>query len=125
MSQHDQNHGGQHEHHGSRHDQDASKNSRRNRGSESPSSGSGDDDQLVSSSQQWHDIKMVENGESDSQELVIENLEHLQESTALIVTRDLQTGNFKIGIQQDAGGVANASDIVSNAARSQITSTAS
>ena len=68
---------------------------------------------------------MVENGESDSQELVIENLEHLQESTALIVTRDLQTGNFKIGIQQDAGGVANASDIVSNAARSQITSTAS
>lgn len=42
---------------------------------------------------------MVENGESDSQELVIENLEHLQESTALIVTRDLQTGNFKIGIQ--------------------------
>ena len=56
----------------------------------------------MTNSQQWHDVQVVESvaGENgDGQELVIENLENLQESTALIVTRDLQTGNFKIGIQ--------------------------
>ena len=40
---------------------------------------------------------------------MIENLENLQDTTALIVTRD-EVGNFKIGIQQD-----NVSDVMSNA----------
>ena len=58
--------------------------------------------------QQWHDVKVIKS-EDGSQELVIENLENLQDTTALIVTRD-EVGNFKIGIQQD-----NVSDVVSQA----------
>ena len=47
---------------------------------------------------QWHAVKVVEDGGSGSQELVIENLENLLDTSSLIVTRD---GNkFKIGISQ-------------------------
>ena len=66
----------------------------------------------VDASQQWHDVKVIKS-EDGSQELVIENLENLQDTTALIVTRD-EVGNFKIGIQQD-----NVSDVVSNARSTQ------
>ena len=77
---------------------------------------------MINTSQQWHDVKVVQSEHGGNQELVIENLENLAEATALIVTRDHATGNFKIGIQQDPNG--NGSDILSNA-RSHITSTAS
>ena len=63
--------------------------SKQHKNSESPSSAEDNE-------QQWHDIKIVGRGDGDddddaasSQELVIENLENLQETTALIVTRDL------------------------------------
>ena len=46
----------------------------------------------------WHDVKVVETSDGN-QELVIENLENLADSTALIVTRDGK--NFKIGLTQD------------------------
>ena len=39
-------------------------------------------------------------GDAASQELIIENLENLEDTAALIVTRE--GGQFKIGIQQDA-----------------------
>ena len=45
---------------------------------------------------EWHEIQVVQS-EAGSQELVIENLENLGDSTALIVTRD-GGGNFKVGI---------------------------
>ncbi len=86
-SQHDQNLGGQHEHHGSQHDESKLQNFGTEAGGED----------VVGNSQQWHDIKVIES-EAGSQELVIENLENLGEATALVVTRD-QSGNFKIGIQ--------------------------
>ena len=44
---------------------------------------------------QWHDVQIVETGDG-AQELVIENLENLQNTSALIVTRHGK--NFKIGI---------------------------
>ena len=45
---------------------------------------------------QWQDVEVAENGVTGSQELVIENLENLLDTSSLIVTRD---GNrFKIGI---------------------------
>ena len=48
--------------------------------------------------EKWHDVKVVETSDGN-QELVIENLENLADSTALIVTRDGK--NFKIGLTQD------------------------
>ena len=44
---------------------------------------------------QWHDVKVVETSDGN-QELVIENLENLKDTAALIVARDGK--NFKIGI---------------------------
>ena len=52
-------------------------------------------DEAVNSSQQWHDVKVIQS-DNGNQELVIENLENLQDTTALIVTRE--NGQFKIGI---------------------------
>ncbi len=84
-SQHDQNLGGHHEHHGSQHDESKMHQFVT------------DGEDMIGGSQQWHDVKVIES-EAGSQELVIENLENLGEATALVVTRD-QSGNFKIGIQ--------------------------
>jgi hypothetical protein len=48
---------------------------------------------------EWHDVQIVQT-EDGSQELVIENLENLKDTTALVVTR--HGNNFKIGIASDS-----------------------
>jgi hypothetical protein len=56
------------------------------------------DDRAETQTATWHDVQMIDT-EDGSQELIIENLENLKATTALIVTR---SGNsFKIGITSD------------------------
>ena len=95
--------GGQHEQHGSQHDQSRMVNKKED--------GEEDVEKLASAQKEdWHDVKVADAGkDAEDEELVIENLENLQDTTALVVTRE--GSRFKIGIskRQDL----NASDIVS------------